>query len=40
MTSECSQIAWDVRRDIEVTDHELGDVGECIQVAVSAGAVF
>ena len=40
MTSECSQIAGNVRKHIEVTDHEVDDVGECVQVAVSAGAVF
>ena len=40
MTSERSQIARNVRRDIEVTDDEVDDVGECIQVAISAGAVL
>jgi len=40
MTSECSQITRNVRRDIEVPDHEVDDVGEAIPIAVSAGAVF
>ena len=40
MTSECSQIARNVRRDIEVTDNEADDPGEGIQIAASAGAVL
>lgn len=40
MASECSQIAWNVRRDIEVSDDEVDDVGEGFQGAVSAGAIL